>query len=311
MPLDPQAQAVLDSMPGGDLPDLSNVPVELMRQGFSAVGPDAPVEEVAKVENRQIAGAAGEIGARIYHPAGAADGPLPLLVYFHGGGFVLCDLDTHDGTCRSLANSAGCVVVSVDYRLAPEATFPAAPEDCYAATCWAVENAAAIGADPSRVAVAGDSAGGNLAAATTLMARDRKGPKIAHQLLIYPVTDYCFDTVSYKDNAEGYFLTRDMMKWFWGHYLEQESDGANPLASPLRAEDLGSLPPATVITAEFDPLRDEGEAYATRLQAAGVPTEVTRYDGLFHGFFGMGAAIDRAQDAVAQASKALRASFGS
>lgn len=310
MPLDPQAQAVLDSLPGGALPDLDNVPVELMRQGFSEIGPEAPVEEVANVENRQIRGAAGEIGARIYRPATAADGELPLLLYFHGGGFVLCDLDTHDGTCRSLANGAGCVVVSVDYRLAPEAPFPAAPEDCYAATCWAVENAASIGADPARVAVAGDSAGGNLAAAVALMARDRKGPKIAHQLLIYPVTDHAFDTASYSDNAEGYFLTRDMMKWFWGHYLEQDSDGSNPLASPLRADDLSSLPPATVITAEFDPLRDEGEAYATRLRDAGVPTEVTRYDGMFHGFFGMGAAIDRARDAVAQASKALRASFG-
>jgi acetyl esterase len=311
MPLDPQAQAVLDSMPGGDLPDLSAVPVELMRQGFAAVGPEGPVEEVASVEDRTITGAAGEIGARIYHPLGAARGQLPLLVYFHGGGFVLCDLDTHDAPCRSLANETGCVVVSVDYRLAPEAPFPAAPEDCYAATSWAVENAPSLGADPARIAVGGDSAGGNLAAAVCLMARERKGPKIAHQLLIYPVTNHDFETVSYNDNAEGYFLTRDMMKWFWGHYLEKESDAANPLASPLRADDLSSLPPATVITAEYDPLRDEGEAYATRLQAAGVPTEMTRYDGMFHGFFGMGAAIDRAKDAVAQAATALRASFGS
>ena len=311
MPLDPQAQAVLDNMPGGALPDLSNIAVEVMRQGFSAMGDEAEPEAVAKVENRDIPGAAGSIGVRIYHPATPSEQELPALVYFHGGGFVLCDLDTHDGACRALANGAGCVVVSVDYRLAPEAPFPAAPEDCLAATRWVTDNAASLGADPARIAVGGDSAGGNLAAVVSMMARDQGGPSIVHQLLIYPVTDCSFDTPSYSDNAEGYFLTRDMMQWFWGHYLESDRDAENPLASPLRAADLAGLPPATVITAEFDPLRDEGEAYATRLSDAGVPTEMTRYDGMFHGFFAMGAAIDRANDAVAQASKALRRSFGS
>ena len=312
MPLDPQAQAVLDSMPVGDLPDLSTIPPELMRQAFSSLGPEAPVEEVASVEDRAIPGAQGTTPVRIYQPAGvAADaGPLAVLVYFHGGGFVLCDLDTHDGTCRALANAAGCVVVSVDYRLAPEHPFPAAPEDCYSATRWVADNAASIGADPTRVAVGGDSAGGNLAAAVTLMARERSGPALVHQLLIYPVMDHNFDTTSYGDNAEGYFLTRDMMKWFWGHYLEKQDDGRNELASPLRADDLASLPPATVMTAEFDPLRDEGEAYAARLSAAGVATELTRYDGLFHGFFGMSAAIDKAREAVDRAASDLRRSFG-
>lgn len=312
MPLDPQAQAVLDTIPIGELPDLANIPPDVMRQAFAAFGAEEEVEQVASVEDRTIPGPAGEIPVRIYQPAGSAPdaGALPVLLYFHGGGFVLCDLDTHDGTCRSLANGAGCTVVSVDYRLAPEHPFPAAPEDCYAATQWVVDNAASIGVDSKRVAVAGDSAGGNLSAAVTLMARERGGPRLAHQLLIYPVTDHFFETVSYRENAEGYFLTRDMMKWFWGHYLEKEQDGRDPLASPLRADDLSSLPPATVITAEYDPLRDEGEAYAERLRAAGVATEMTRYDGVFHGFFGMGAAIDRANDAVAQATTALRRSFG-
>ena len=310
MPLDPQAQAVLDALPMGDLPDLSTISPELMRKAFSSLGPEAAVQQVESVEDRSIPAAAGDIAVRIYRPSGSTrEESLPVLVYFHGGGFVLCDLDSHDGTCRSLANGAGCMVVSVDYRLAPESPFPAAPEDCYAATQWAARNAASIGGDAARIAIGGDSAGGNLTAAVTLMARERGGPALAHQLLIYPVTDNAFDTTSYRDNAEGYFLTRDMMKWFWAHYLENEKDGRNPLASPLREPDLSLLPPATVITAEYDPLRDEGEAYAARLQSSGVATELTRYDGMFHGFFAMPEAIDRARDAVDQATAALRRSF--
>ncbi|HIG00948.1 MAG TPA: alpha/beta hydrolase, partial [Myxococcales bacterium] len=225
------------------------------------------------------------------------------------GGFVIGDLDTHDGTCRELAVGAECLVVSVDYRLAPEHPFPAAPEDCYAATAWLAEHCAELGGDPARLAVGGDSAGGNLAAAVALMARERGGPPLAHQLLIYPVTDYGFDTASYRENAEGYMLTRPLMEWFWNHYLADPAQGDNELASPLRAASLAQLPPATVITAEFDPLRDEGEAYAQRLSEAGVKTEMTRYDGVFHGFFGMGAAIDKAKQAVDEACTALRSTF--
>ncbi|MEE9281074.1 MAG: alpha/beta hydrolase [Myxococcota bacterium] len=263
MPVDPQVQAILEPMKAFTFPDLSTVEPALMRQLYAAGSGQRPAgEPVGDVAERGIPGPAGDVTVRIYTPFG--DGPFPALVYFHGGGFVVCSLDSHDGSCRALGNAARCTVVSVDYRLAPEAKFPAPLEDCFAATRWVAENASSIGVDAARVAVAGDSAGGNLAAGVTLLARERGGPALCHQLLIYPVMNHAFDTASYTENAEGYFLTREMMRWFWGHYLETESDGLNPLASPLRAEDVSNLPPATVMTAEFDPLRDEGEAYLTR-----------------------------------------------
>jgi acetyl esterase len=301
--LDPQAKAFLDTMP--PLPDFGSIDLALLRAGMDAqaLSPGAP-KPVAKVEDRSIPGPAGAIRVRVYTPAGR--GPLPVLVYFHGGGFVLCSLDSHDGTCRSLANAAGAVVVSVDYRLAPEHRFPAAPEDCFAAAQWVARNAAEIGGDPARIAVGGDSAGGNLAAVTALMARDRGGPSLRFQLLIYPVTDFAFGTASYRENATGYFLTTDMMKWFWGQYLADPRSGAEPYASPLRAKDLRRLPPALCITAGYDPLRDEGEAYARRLSDAGVAATLTRYDGMFHGFFGMDAQLDAAKRAIAEAGDALR-----
>ena len=309
MPLDPQAAVILAELAAVKLPDLSTLPPEVLRKAFRELaGRDAEAVELASVEDRTISGPAGPIPVRIYAPEPGAR-PLPLLVYFHGGGFVLCDLDTHDPTCRALAKRAGCVVVSVDYRLAPEARFPAAPEDCFAAARWAAANAASLGADPRRVAVAGDSAGGNLAAVVSILARERGGPALVHQLLVYPVTDWDFETCSYRENAEGYLLTRDMMRWFHGHYFAKPEEAADPLAAPLRAPDLRGLPPATVLTAEFDPLRDEGEAYAARLREAGVPTTLTRYDGMFHGFFGMTARIDRAGDAVDDAARALRHAF--
>jgi acetyl esterase len=303
MPLDPQARTFLDQFP--PMPDFDSIPLDALRAGFAqgVLSPGEP-EPVAHVENRTIPGPDGEIGVRIYRPASRAK--LPALVYFHGGGFVLCNLDTHDGTCRSLANGAGAVVVSVDYRLAPEHRFPAAPEDCYAAAQWVSRNAAEIGADPTRIAVGGDSAGGNLAAVVALMARDRGAPPLRFQLLIYPVTDFAFDTASYRDNAEGYFLTTGMMKWFWSQYLADPAAGAQAYASPLRARDLRGLPPALCITAGYDPLRDEGEAYACRLADAGVAATTSRYDGMFHGFFGMQAQLDAAKRAVAEASDALR-----
>jgi acetyl esterase len=307
MPLDAQSKALLDAMP--PMPDFDAIPLELLRAGFdqSALSPGEP-EAVAHVENRTIPGPAGEIPVRIYRPE--SRGKLPALVYYHGGGFVLCNLDTHDGTCRSLANAAGCAVVSVDYRLAPEHRFPAAPEDCYAALEWTARSGGEIGIDPARIAVGGDSAGGNLGAVVSQMARDRRGPALRFQLLVYPVTDCRFDTASYRENAEGYFLTTNMMKWFWKQYLADPLDAANPYASPLRAKDLAGLPPGLCITAEMDPLRDEGEAYAARLREAGVPVVTRRYDGVFHGFFGMGALIEQGKRAVAEAGSALRRALG-
>ncbi len=309
MPLDPQARAVLDQLEAANLPDLASVDPVVIRQLTDASVDLSQGEPVAGVENRTLPGPAGKIPVRIYTPEGSA--PFPGVVYFHGGGFVYCSLDTHDGTCRSLANAAGCVVVSVDYRLAPENKFPAAPGDCFPATRWVSENGAEIGVDPTRIAVAGDSAGGNLASVVTLMARERRGPALAFQLLVYPVANYAFDTDSYRENAEGYLLTEKMMRAFWKHYLSDEAEAESPYASPLRAESLQGLPPAFVITAEFDPLRDEGEAYAKRLAEAGVAATAHRYSGMIHGFFSMGPSIERAQVAIADAGRALRTALRS
>jgi acetyl esterase len=244
---------------------------------------------------------------RVYTPEG--DGPFPILAWYHGGGWVIGNLESADGTARNLCVGGQCVVVSVDYRLAPETKFPGPAEDCWAATTWAVNNASSINGDPSRLAVGGDSAGGNLAAAMSLMAADRGGPDIALQVLVYPVTDVNFNTVSYGENAEGTSLTKTTMQWYRDHYLSGKEDAANPYAAPLQAKSLAGQPPALVITAEFDPLRDEGEAYAKRLQEAGVAATATRYDGMIHGFFGMGAVVDKGQQAVDEASAALRKAF--
>lgn len=309
MTLDPQARKLLDEAAAAGGPPLCMQTVEEARQGArdKAAVTSLPPEPVARVEDRCIPGPGGDIPVRIYTPAGP--GPLPVLVYFHGGGWVMSDLDTHDGLCRALANRSGAVVVSVDYRLAPEARFPAALEDASAATLWVWRNSAYLGADPSRVAVGGDSAGGNLAAATCLWARERGAPPIAFQLLIYPVVDRDFDTRSYHENAEGYHLSRESMIWFWRQYLAEEADGRNPLASPLRADSLAGLPPALVLTAEYDPLRDEGEAYAARLREAGVPVTLTRYQGMIHGFVRMAGVLDQGKRAIDQAGAALRSAL--
>ena len=309
MGLDPQARALLDQLNAAGLPPLSALPVPAAREvALQLRDMGGTPEVVAQVAEHTASGAAGTIPLRVYTPAGRP--PFPALIYFHGGGWVIGNLDTHDGVCRALTNAAGCVVVSVDYRLAPEHKFPAAADDAYAAACWAAANAAVIGIDPTRLAVGGDSAGGNLAAVVALMARDRGTPRLRLQLLVYPVTDARMNTASYRDNADGYFLTRDMMQWFWNHYLRSAADGENPYASPLRATDLRALPPAVVMTAEYDPLRDEGEAYAAQLRAAGVPVQLTRYPGMIHGFFGMASIMDQAKTAIAEAAAALRRAFG-
>ena len=306
MPLDPQAKALLDLMPA--MPDFTTLDLALVRAGMAAgVLNTGEPEAVAKVENRTIPGPAGQIPVRVYTPSG--EGPHPGLVFFHGGGFVLCNLDTHDGICRSLTNAAGCVVVSVDYRLAPEHPYPAAPEDCYAATQWVAKNGSELGIDVSRLAIGGDSAGGNLTAVTALLARDRGGPALRFQLMIYPVTDCGFETASYRENGDGYFLTTGMMRWFWDKYLADPKRAGEGYASPLRAANLANLPPGLCITAGYDPLRDEGEAYAERLRKAGVVVKTTRYPGMFHGFFGMTAQLDAARAAVAEAGAALRAAL--
>ena len=308
MPLDPQAKAVLDQVASLGLPPVNEVsPIEA-RANFEA-RPRAPGPDLAKVEDRTVPGPGVDIPVRVFTAAGS--GPFPLLMWFHGGGWVIGNVRTHDSICRHLAQQAECVVVSVEYRLAPEHKFPAAADDCYAATAWVAANASTLNGDSRRLAVGGDSAGGNLSAVVSLMARDKGGPELVHQLMVYPVTEHRLDTPSYKENADGYLLTRDAMIWYWDHYLGDEGDGADPYASPMRAQDLSRLPPALVITAEFDPLRDEGEEYADRLRTAGVATTCTRYDGMVHGFFGMPDLMDKARQAIAEASSALRAAFAS
>ncbi|MGD9891380.1 MAG: alpha/beta hydrolase [Dehalococcoidia bacterium] len=308
MALDPQVQAVLDQMATLGLPAFNTLSPEQARRQMEMTRAAAPPgDPVHQVEDRTIPGPGGEIPVRIYRPEG--DGPLPALVYFHGGGWVIGNIETHDATCRSLTNGAQCVVISVDYRLAPEHKFPAAADDSYAATKWVVDHAAELSIDPARIAVGGDSAGGNLAAVVALMAKEQGGPALVYQALIYPVTDYGYETASYKENAEGYLLSKDSMVWFWDHYLSSPADGKNPHASPLQAKDLNGLPPALVITAGYDPLRDEGAAYAERLKQAGVPVVYTLYPGMIHGFFGMGAVLDKAKEAVGEVCGALRSAF--
>ncbi len=310
MPIDPQAQAVLDQLAASGAPPMHTLPVAEARQSYlsTRITGGTP-ESVSSVENREIAGPGGNIPIRIYTPEGMS--PFPVLVYFHGGGWVLGNLETHDHICRALTNAAGCITVAVDYRLAPEHKYPAAVEDCYAATLWASTSAATFNGDSRRIAVGGDSAGGNLAGVVALLARDLGVPPLVYQLLVYPVTDhYQSDKPSYRENAEGYLLTADAMRWFWDHYLSDESAAKHPHASPLQAKDLGNLPPALVITAEFDPLRDEGELYAARLRDSGVAVTSTRYNGMIHGFFSMAAVIDQGKQALAQAAAGLRSAFG-
>jgi acetyl esterase len=304
MPLDSQIAVVLQQFSAAPEPDYSQLDAAQYRQFADNMLPPIPGEVMAEVRELRVAGAAGELDARLYRPVDEDD--LPLLVFFHGGGFVIGTLDTHDNLCRSLAKQVGAVVVSVAYRLAPEARFPAAPLDCYAATCWLVEHAIELGVDGSRLAVAGDSAGGNLALAVSRLAAQRQWPKISYQCLFYPVTDGTCDSASYQAFAEGYLLSRAMMAWFWQQYLADPRQIDDPLASPLAADSVVGLPPTTLITAEFDPLRDEGEAFAQCLLDEGVPTRVERCDGMVHGFISMAPFVERAAQTLAAAAADIR-----
>lgn len=308
MPLDPQARAYMDEVATlGFAAPRTITPDEWRAQGpIRAQHFGIQPQPIAKVEDRTVPGPAGEIPIRVFVPD-AAD-PLPILVHYHGGGWVIGSVEASDNLCRAMANLTPCVVVSVEYRLAPETRFPGGLEDCYAATKWVAEHGAELGGDPSRLAVGGESAGGNLAAAVALLARERGGPKIGFQVLIYPVTDSDFETASYVEMAEGYGLTRDTMQYFWELYVEKEADRANPLAAVLRA-DVSGLPPALVVTAEFDPLRSEGETYAEKLKAAGVPVEHVSYSGQIHGFFNVGTMMEAGDKAVAAAARSLAAAL--
>ena len=309
MPVDPQIQGMLDmleQMGGRTLAE--GTPAEA-RAGFRLLTVDMRRPEhvvaVASVEELTVPGDHGAMAARIYRPE--ADGPLPTVVFFHGGGFVIGDLDTHDNQCRTVCREVEAVVLSLAYRLAPEDRFPAAVDDCRAAASWAAEHVDRLGGDPQRIAVAGDSAGGNLAAVVAQHARDAGAPRLAAQLLIYPAVDFRDDDSAYPsrvENAEGYFLTREDMRWFSDSYAEG-ADPADPRLSPLLG-DLEGLPPAVVVTAEYDPLRDEGEAYARALEAAGVPVVLERHAGMIHGFFDLSALSPAAADGVRRACAALR-----
>ncbi|MFL5882649.1 MAG: alpha/beta hydrolase [Actinomycetota bacterium] len=308
MALLPEIRSLLDQQATSGRPPLHHQSVEQARAFHAADaaalnGPPAPVAAVA---DRRVPGPAGELPVRVYTPEG--EPPFPIVVFFHGGGWVVGTLDTYDPLCRALAAATPAVVVSVDYRLAPEHRWPAAVEDAYAATEWASRNAAALGGAQHRLAVAGDSAGGNLAAVVALGARDRGGPTIAFQLLVYPVLDAAGDTASWREYADGYHLTADGMRWYWDHYLGG-ADGAAPDASPLRAAFVGGLPPALVIGAEYDILRDEGEAYAARLAEAGVDASASRHAGVVHGFVRWRAVTGAAGDALQEAATALRSAL--
>ena len=301
IPVDPQIQQVIDALAASDFgPVHAQSPVEARAQYVRMVEARgiAPAP-VGAVENRSIPGPAGDLPVRIYRPD--LDAPtLPAFVYFHGGGHVIGNLDTHDAVARNLCNGGGCIVVSVDYRLAPEHKFPAAAEDAFAAIEWCAAHGAEIGIDPRRMAVGGDSAGGNLAAVAALMARDAGGPAIRLQVLVYPVTDYACDTESYRTYSDGYgMLDARSMRWFRDHYLRGDADRLDWRAAPLRAGDLSGLPPALVLTAQCDVLHDEGEAYARRLRAAGGEVDYRDIPGMIHGFFAMAPAIDGAVRAQA------------
>lgn len=309
MPLDPQVRQWRERrLAGGVTPLYTQSLAEARAADLADIqASSGDPEAVHQVSELSLEGSGGRLPLRVFRPSD--DDALPALVYFFGGGWTLGQIDTCDAICRTLANQAGCVVIAAGYRLAPEHKFPAAVHDCFDAVRWIAANARELGIDEARIAVGGDSAGANLAAAVTLLARE-DGPSLLAQLLIYPNTLHGSDTPSMRDNDDPSMFNRRSVDWYWGHYLADEADGRNPLASPLLAPDHSGLPAALVITAEYDPLRDESEQYAQALRAAGVPTELTRYDGMMHGFFTMSGLLDGGRQAVSQAAGFLRSSFG-
>lgn len=309
MSLDVHVRKLLEQMAALKLPKMYEIGPQAARAAMRAGifrGGDTPI---GKSEDRGIPGPGGSILLRVYTPVGLTDAQtLPGLMFFHGGGFVIGDLETHDDLCRALANGSGCRVVSVDYRLAPEHPFPAAVEDCWAATQYVAAHAAEFGIDPARLAVGGDSAGGNLAAVAAQLAKRANGPALRYQLLIYPVTQLGapVETRSMRENAKGYFLEKEGMDWFTRLYCQEAAHRSDPRLSPLLCADLSGLPPAYLITAGFDPLRDEGRDYADKLDAAGVEVTYVNYPGMVHGFFSMRSLIPKAREAVSAAAAALK-----
>jgi len=303
MPLVPEYAALLAELAAAEGPAISALSPAEGREMYRMMRPVNPDIAVGAVADSTLPGPAGLIPVRVYTPEG--DGLFPVFVNFHGGGWVIGDIDTADAVCRDICRTAGCVVVSVDYRLAPEHPFPAAVEDACAAVAWVADNMGQLQGN-GRLAVGGESAGGNLAAVVCQWARDRGGPQIHFQLLLYPVVDYDMERASYQENGAGYLLELDTMRWFWDHYCPDPARRADPQASPLRAADLSNLPPALVVTAEFDPLRDEGEAYAAALAAAGTEAEAVRYQGLVHDFFATAAIFEPSRRGFEAACRALQ-----
>jgi acetyl esterase len=304
MPIDPQVEGLLKEMAATGNPPIHTLSVAEARIGaelIAALSGD-PIE-VGNVRDITIPVEGAEIAARVYTPDGT--GPHPIVMFFHGGGWVICSLDTHDNISRAICRDAAAVVVSVDYRMAPEYRYPTTAHDCFAATRWVADNASSLNADATRLAVCGDSAGGNLSAVVSQMARDAGGPSITFAALIYPAVDMTANGGSLDENAAGYFLETAGMEWFMGHYLSDE-ERAEPIASPLLHEDLSGLPPTFIATCEFDPLRDEGEAYAAALKSAGCHVESKRYDGLIHGAANMTGVLDLGRQLVADVSAQLR-----
>jgi len=309
MPLDHDAEILLKMIREANRPTFESVGAvaarDLYMAGRKALSPD-PMP-IADTRDVAIPGPGGPIAARVYRSA--KNGTLPVLVFFHGGGWVVGNIDSHEAMCRHLANRAECAVLSVDYRMGPEHKFPAAVEDCFAATAWTADNGASLGVDPGRLAIGGDSAGGNLAAVVSLLARDKGAPRIAYQVLIYPATDAAMRHDSVARYAEGYVLTRATMRWFYEQYLRTPDDAADWRVSPLLAPDLSRLPPAYVLTAGYDPLCDEGDAYAARLAAAGVPVTHRRFPGQVHGFVTNGRVIRAAETALDEVAAALKSAW--
>lgn len=311
MPLDPQAAELLTA-----LREMGRQPMEAMTpaearvaaRAFKALGGEP--EEVARVDHGFIPGPTADLPARFYTPADAPDAKRPALIYLHGSGWTILNIEICDAFSRALANRSGCLVVAVNYQKAPEHKFPIPFDDAYAATRWVFDNASSLGVDPARVGIIGDSAGGNLAAAVTLRARDEQGPSLAYQVLVYPAVDYGWDTPSAVARAEGYLLQRATMRYYWTNYVNDPTDGDHPYCSPLRASDHSGLPPALIVSAEYDPLCDDGRRYADKLREAGVPVTFRLYEGMIHGFLWMSGVMDQSRALIDEIGREVRSALG-